>query len=75
MMDLGLSEEELEEAQATKFARLLVKELRQRRHDTNRRLIEAAAGGEDYPAKIHSFAGRVAAYEDVLRLIGVVDGL
>lgn len=68
--DLGLNEEEMEEAQATKFARLLIKELRQRRHDSIRDLIASATGGSP---RAGVYAGRVTAYEDALRLIGVAE--
>lgn len=68
-----VSDEETEEALASHWVKELVREILLKHKETNARLVEVAAAGQDYPARVNALAGMVAAYADVIRLIGAVE--
>lgn len=71
---LGMSEEEVEEAHATHFVRALAKELIMRRNQARDITIASAAGGGK-KGFVAGYAGMSKAYAEVLRLMGVPDGV
>lgn len=69
-----LSEEVIEEGHATTFVLEVVRDIRQKRNDSRKALVELAAAGEVPHARLAGLAGKVAAYEDVLKTIAHPEG-